>query len=192
MANGGKHLAQKEESRFSRALREHIRKTTSTTPQAEVKPKREAKALKKKFKFSDINAENFKAWLKKRLNKSGKKQKTRQKKLTLSENLIKAAKLAGMLLFCFLMITPLRSCVFNAKDYVDEKDAQQIVIADAGVKADAVDSISTDMIKLDGDTCYKIEFTSDVNGYRYLVNAETGEIVAQGFFSVEKADKAEK
>ena len=116
-------------------------------------------------------------------------RKSKRKKLTPNENLIRIAKLVGMLLFCFLMITPLRSCVFSDNDYISDKQAQQTVIEDSGVKSDAVDSIVSDMIKLDGETCYKIEFTSDVNGYRYLVNAETGEILAQGFFSVEKTDK---
>lgn len=194
MAKGGKHLAEKQESRLSIALREHIRKSTSVTPQAEVRKAGEEGKPKKKFKLSDINGKNIKAWLKnlldpKRRKEKKEKRKSKRKKLSLSESLVKIAKLLGMLLFCFIMITPLRSCVFNDDDYISAKQAQQTVIEDSGVKSDAVDSIESDMIKLDGETCYKIEFTSDVNGYRYLVNAETGEILAQGFFSVEKTDK---
>lgn len=194
MAKGGKHLAEKQESRLSAALREHIRKSTSVTPQAEVRKVGEDKKPKKKLKLSDINGESIKKWLKnlldpKRRKEKKEKRKSKRKKLSLSESLVKIAKLVGMLLFCFLMITPLRSCVFSDDDYISVKQAQQTVIEDSGVKSDAVDSIVSDMIKLDGETCYKIEFTSDVNGYRYLVNAETGEILAQGFFSVEKTDK---
>lgn len=197
MAKGGKHLAEKQESRLSIALREHIRKSTSVTPQAEIRKVSGDAKPKKKLKLSDINGESIKAWLKNLLDPKRRKEKKEQrknkrKKLSLSESLVKIAKLLGVLLFCFLMITPLRSCVFSDGDYVSAKQAQQTAIADSGVKSDAVDSIVSDMIKLDGDTCYKIEFTSDVNGYRYLVNAETGEILAQGFFSVEKTDKTDK
>lgn len=193
MAKSGKHLAPKKESRLELMLREHLRKATSIAPQTDAEQESEASEAEekpKKFSLSMINAESIKAFLKRQLNpREKKKKKMRQKKLSPSQNMVKAAKLAAMLLFCFLMITPLRSCVFKNDGYVSEREAQKTAVADSGVKSKAVENMRTDMIKLDGEACYKIEFTSDVNGYRYIVNAETGEIVAQGFYSVIKNDK---
>lgn len=174
MAKGGKHLVPEKKRGAHLAPKDTERKNEKLKPQAEAEENTVAKKPKAGIR---------------KLNGKKKKAKMKQKKLSINESLIKLAKFFAMLLFCFLMITPLRSCVFKNAGYVGERQAEKIAIADSGVKSGELDSIQSDMIKLDGETCYKIEFTSDVHGYRYLVNAETGEIVAQGFFRPESPNK---
>ena len=40
------------------------------------------------------------------------------------------------------------------------------------------------MIKLDGQMCYKVQFSGSVTDYRYIIDAETGDIIAQGFYRI--------
>lgn len=187
MAKSGKHVAPKKKAGAHLKPKENVKATTELEPQAKAENISEAEStVAKKVSLDGVKA-GFKNGLK-RLPKPRKKTKKKKKKLSPNEKLVRVIGILAMLVFCVLMITPLRSCVFDDDGYVGEKAAEEVAIADSGVKSGDVDTLVTDMIKLDGETCYKIEFTSDVNGYRYIVNAETGDIVAQGFYTVNNTE----
>lgn len=179
---GGAHLAPKKEKQI----------TEEPKPQETAEAQSAEKtAPQRRLRLPEVNTARMKALFNKLSKPKTQKKKYRQKKLSRNEALIKIAKLIIMVLFCFLMITPLRSCVFSSDDYVSEGAAEKTVIADSGVKKKDIKSKSTDMIKIDDQPCYKIEFESENNGYRYIVNAETGEIVAQAFYKIEVPEKQE-
>ena len=186
MAKSGKHLAPKEPKK---KIGLHLKPAESDQNNTELEPLENAEeateaenTAEKKLNFDSIKARFIKGL--KRLLNHKKKPKKVKKKLTRNEAIIRGAEIFAVLLFCFLMITPLRGCVMGNNGYISEKAAEKTAIADSGVKSGDVESMFIDMIKLEGDTCYKIEFTSGVNGYKYIVNAETGDIVAQGFYTV--------
>lgn len=172
---GGAHLAPKKEKQIE----------GSPKPQKTAETDAAAEAPHKRFRLPEINTERIKALFNKLSKPKAPKKKYRQKKLTLNETLVKIAKLIVMVLFCFAMISPLRSCVFNNDGFVGEASAEKTAVADSGVKKKDIKSRSVDMIKIEDQPCYKVEFESENNGYRYIVNAETGEIVAQAFYKIE-------
>lgn len=143
---------------------------------------------KKKLKLKLLSRESF-AELLKKLAKPQEKKKRRKRRVSLS--LSKAVNILIVLLFCFLMITPLRSCVFSDSGFVDVAVAEEMAFADSGVAANNADNLKHDMIKLGEQMFYKVEFTSGINGYKYIVNANTGEIFAQAFYQLEKDGDSE-
>lgn len=143
---------------------------------------------KKKLKLKLLSRESF-AELLKKLAKPREKKKRRKRRVSLS--LSKAVNILIVLLFCFLMITPLRSCVFSDSGFVDVAVAEEMAFADSGVAANNADNLKHDMIKLGEQMFYKVEFTSGINGYKYIVNANTGEIFAQAFYQLEKDGDSE-
>ena len=143
---------------------------------------------KKKLKLKLLSRESF-AELLKKLAKPREKKKRRKRRVSLS--LSKAVNILIVLLFCFLMITPLRSCVFSDSDFVDVAVAEEMAFADSGVASNNADNLKYDMIKLGEQMYYKVEFTSGINGYKYIVNANTGEIFAQAFYQLEKDGDSE-
>lgn len=119
--------------------------------------------------------------------KPRKKRKRRKINLTLR----KLIEMILILLFCFLLMSPISYCVFTDADFVSRAAAQEIGFADSGITADKAEGLKCDMIKLDTQVCYKLEFTSGINGYKYIVNADTGEIIAQAFYQIEKDGDSE-
>lgn len=95
------------------------------------------------------------------------------------------AKAAAFLLICFLMISPLRSCVLTDGDYIGALAAQEIAVGDAGMATEKARNLQTDMVKVDDEYCYKVQFTGTVTDYRYLIDAETGEIIASAFYHLD-------
>lgn len=151
-------------------------------PEAEEEPIEE-NSQEKKFKLKPLSRESF-AELLKKIAKPKDKKKRRKRRVSLS--LSKAVNILIVLLFCFLMITPLRSCVFSDSGFVDVAVAEEMAFADSGVASNNADNLKYDMIKLGEQMYYKVEFTSGINGYKYIVNANTGEIFAQAFYQLEK------
>ncbi len=183
MAKSGKHLAPKEPKK---KIGSHLKPAQSEQTNTALEPQETAEAEKKS------GFDNFKNGLKKRLKhllNRKKKPKKEKKKLSRSEAITRGLWILAVLAFCFFAITPLRGCVMGDKGYVEEKTAEKTAIADSGVKNSDVQNLVCDMIKLDGDICYKIEFTSNTNGYKYIVNAETGDIVAQGFYKITETEE---
>ena len=158
-------------------------------PEAEDVPAEEAlqENPKKKFNFKLPSRESF-AELLKKLAEPREKKKRRKRRVSLS--LSKAVNILIVLLFCFLMITPLRSCVFSDSDFVDVAVAEEMAFADSGVASNNAENLTYDLIKLDEQMYYKVEFTSGINGYKYIVNANTGEIFAQAFYQIEKEESS--
>ena len=191
MAKSGKHLAPKAPKK--KKIGSHLKTAESEQTNTALEPQENAEeaaeaenTAEKKLNFDSIKA-RFVKGLKRLLNHK-KKPKKEKKKLTRNEAIIRGAEIFAVLLFCFLMITPLRGCVMGNNGYISEKAAEKTAIADSGVKNSDVQNLVCDMIKLDGDICYKIEFTSNANGYKYIVNAETGDIVAQGFYKITETE----
>lgn len=145
----------------------------------------EEKPKKKKIKLGlpPINRETLEKFLKKLLSPRDKKKK---KKVNFTAR--KAIMIAAVLLFCFIMITPVRNCVFSSKDFVSSLVAEEMSLADSGITSEKAENLSCDMIKLDEQMCYKVEFTSGKNGYKYIVSAGTGEIIAQAFYQIENEE----
>ena len=83
-----------------------------------------------------------------------------------------------VLIFCFLMITPLRSCSLAHRGYIGESAAQTIAFGNAGiVSADAGD-VSADLVRVDGRYCYKIDFGTESHTFSYIIDAASGSIIA--------------
>lgn len=96
-------------------------------------------------------------------------------------------RMIAMLLFCIVMISPVKGCVMDG-DYIGYDAAKKAAVKDAGMNYDAAKNMEIDMIKLDGQFCYKIEFTGSVTEYRYIIDAESGDVVSQVFFRIDKGE----
>lgn len=81
-----------------------------------------------------------------------------------------------MLAFCVIMISPLRGCVMQ-DDYIGKAAAEKVAFNDAGVSSDEAENVSADMIKLDDNMCYKVDFTANKTEYSYIISADTGKII---------------
>lgn len=89
------------------------------------------------------------------------------------------------LLLCILMISPLKSCVLTDGDYIGANAAKQIALDDAGIMPDKASDVSADMVKIDDEYYYKVQFTGSVTDYRYIIDADSGEIIAQAFYHLD-------
>ena len=106
-------------------------------------------------------------------------KKKKSKGAAIAGSIIKAVL---FLFVCFVLISPLKGCVLGGGDFIGAEKAQKIAIADSGVAGGKVSKLDTDMIQIDDDFCYKIQFTGSVTDYRYIIDAETGDIIAQVFY----------
>lgn len=95
------------------------------------------------------------------------------------------AKAIVFLLICFIMISPLKSCVFTDGDYIGRAAAQKIALDDAGIISDTAKDMQTEMVKLDDGYYYKVQFTGSVTDYRYIIDADSGEILARAFYHIQ-------
>ena len=93
-----------------------------------------------------------------------------------------APQMLIMLLLCVFMISPLRGCIISGGDFIGYAAAQEIALGDAGIAQDKANDVSAEMIKLDGQMYYKVQFSGSVTDYRYIIDAETGDILAQSFY----------
>lgn len=93
-----------------------------------------------------------------------------------------APQMIVMLLLCVFMISPLRGCIISGGDFIGYAAAQEIALGDAGIAQDKANDVSAEMIKLDGQMYYKVQFSGSVTDYRYIIDAETGDILAQSFY----------
>ena len=93
-----------------------------------------------------------------------------------------APQMLIMLLLCLFMISPLRGCILYDGDFIGYNAAQEIAFGDAGISQDKANNISMEMIKLDGQMCYKVQFSGSVTDYRYIIDADSGDILAQVFY----------
>ena len=97
-----------------------------------------------------------------------------------------APQMVVMLLLCVVMISPLRSCIISDDDYIGYAEAKQTALADAGLAQDKAKNLSAEMIKIDDEVCYKVQFTGSVTDYRYIIDASSGEIIGQNFYRTEE------
>lgn len=104
---------------------------------------------------------------------------------TMQKNLLRAA---AFLLLCIVMVSPIRGCNVGGDEYIGHAAAQKIAVEDAGIPLEKARDMSSDMIKLDGEFYYKVQFTGSVTDYRYIIDAESGEILTQVFYRLDKTD----
>lgn len=90
-----------------------------------------------------------------------------------------------LLLFCVFMISPLRGCVLGDEGYIGSDAALELAISDSGIIAERAQDQSCKMVMIDGKACYKIEFSGSVAQYRYILDAQTGEIIREAVKSLE-------
>ena len=142
---------------------------------------------KKQFRLAlpKLDRETIEKKLNKLLN-AHKKRKKRRIKVSLR----KAIEIVLILFACFMMMSPLSYCVLTDGDYVSRDAAKEMSFADSGVAENKAEGLKCDMIKLGDLVCYKLEFTSGTNGYKYIVNADSGEIIAQAFYQIEKEESS--
>lgn len=98
-----------------------------------------------------------------------------------------APQMLIMLLMCLFMISPLRGCILSDGDFIGYSTAQEIAFGDAGIAQDKAKGVSSEMIKLDGRMCYKVQFSGSVTDYRYIIDASTGDVLAQNFYRIEES-----
>lgn len=190
MAKSGKHVAPRKKAGAHLKPKDKAKAKKELEPKAKSVSVSEAESEEaKKLDLNEVKTDSEKST--KSPAKPQKKEKKKKRKLNAKERIVRGIGILAVLVFCVFMITPLKSCVLGDDGYVGEKAAENTAIADSGVKSGDVETLVTDMIRLDGEPCYKIEFTSNVNGYKYIVNAESGEIVAQSFFSVNNTETEE-
>jgi len=119
--------------------------------------------------------------------RSGKKSsaasvsKRRKSKLRLHITLANVIRTVLILAVFVLMITPLQSCMLNDDDYIGTSAAKKAAIADVGLNNTKISDVQTELIKLDGEACYKVHFKTDSKDYRFIVDADSGEIIARAF-----------
>lgn len=155
-----------------------------TQPQ-ELSEQKSAPKKKLRLTLPKLDRETIEKQLEKLL-KPRKKRKKRKIRISLR----KAIEIVLILFACFMMISPLSYNVFSDEDFVSRDVAKEVSLADSGVAANKAAELKCDMIKLDDLVCYKVEFTSGINGYKYIVNADSGEIIAQAFYQIEKDESS--
>lgn len=64
-----------------------------------------------------------------------------------------------------------------AGNAVDEKEAEEIAFADAGITADQVGRLKTKAEREDGEAVYEVSFTVDSLEYEYLIREADGKIL---------------
>lgn len=114
--------------------------------------------------------------------KDRKRKRRRTKKTFTLANILKTILLLAI---CFFMISPLKSCLLSDSDYIGVSAAEKIALNDSGIPGDKAGDISADVIKIDGEIYYKIQFTGTVTDYRYIIDADSGEIVARAFYHID-------
>ena len=114
-----------------------------------------------------------------------KPARKKRKKRKLNFTAAKIIKALVLLLACFVLVSPLRSCVISGGDFIGADAAQKIAIDDSGIVLDKTGSVETEMIQIDDTYYYKVQFSGTVTDYRYIVNAETGEIIAHAFYHID-------
>ncbi len=110
-----------------------------------------------------------------------KPAKSRTRTVSL-KNIVKALLL---LFVCFVMISPLKSCILTDDDYIGVSEAQRIALDDSGILSDKANDIRIDLVKVDGEMYYKVQFTGTVTDYRYIIDASSGDITARAFYHIE-------
>lgn len=93
-----------------------------------------------------------------------------------------------LLLFCFAMISPLKSCVIGKRDYIGSAAAASIALEDSGLSPSSAEELRSDMIMLDGEAYYKVQFEGTVTEYRYIIDARSGDIIMQTFYHIDTDD----
>jgi len=109
-----------------------------------------------------------------------KKRGTREAKAKLSprQRALALLRIALALVFCFLMITPIRSCSLARRGYIGESAAQTIAFSSVNVASSSVESVSSDLVRIDGRYCYKVDFTARYAEYSCIIDASSGNIIA--------------
>lgn len=87
-------------------------------------------------------------------------------------------RLAVVVLFAFVMLSPLRGCALSDDGLISPQDALNTVVRDAGVSPSLVTDIRTDTTSLDGRLCYLVDFSASGMRYRYVIDAASAEIIA--------------
>lgn len=177
---GGIHFGKKKIAAEEAKPETEVQETSEelAVTEQEQKPKK-----KIKLNLPPLNRETLEKLIEK-IKEPRNKKKRKKRKVSIS--LRKAIEIVLILLLCFMMMSPVAYCVFSGKNYVSRAVAEEMSFADSGVSSDKAEGLRCDMIKLEDRVCYKIEFTSGINGYKYIVNADTGEIIAQAFYQLEK------
>ena len=188
MAKGGKHLAPKQKTKIRLTSRKSEKNAEAPEPKTVTELAGEEEQQEKRG-FKKPDGEKLKAFLKKLLSPRRKKKKVKREKPTINGALSTLLKLIIAALFCVFMITPLKSCVFSDEDFVPTAKVEQIAFEDSGVKGKEAGNKTIDLIKIDEQPCYKFEFTYSTNGYKYIINAETGDIVAQSIYRIDTPQK---
>lgn len=117
---------------------------------------------------------------------SGRAEIRRRKMIRKLKRLAK--KLPKILLIavvCLVLVSPLRGCIISDNGYIGAEKAQKIALSDAGLSTDSVSGLLSDMVKIDGQVCYKVHFSGSVTDFRYIIDATTGDIVAQNFIKTD-------
>lgn len=120
--------------------------------------------------------------------KSPEKAETRQSKAKVGKKRVRRSTRKGraaaivMSIFCLLTVSPLRGCIISDGDYIGRGKAQEIALSDSGIVSEKASGLSVDMIKISDHVCYQVQFKGAVTDYRYIIDAETGDIVTQTFY----------
>lgn len=166
MASGGKHLNPKSG-----------RRPAQKHGGSHLSEKSRAQAEKRKLpKLSRTSKSPENSKVRQTKVKVGKKRRTRR-----STRKGRAAAIV-MSIFCLLTVSPLRGCIISDGDYIGRGQAQEIALSDSGIVSEKASDMSVDMIKISDHVCYKVQFKGAVTDYRYIIDAETGNIVTQTFY----------
>ena len=166
MASGGKHLNPK-------SGRRHAQKHGGSHLSEKSKQQTEKRRLPK-LSLPQIRPEKAEAkQTKARVGKKRRKKRSTRKG--------RAAAIV-MSIFCLLTVSPLRGCIISDGDYIGRGKAQEIALSDSGIVSEKASDMSVDMIKISDHVCYKVQFKGAVTDYRYIIDAETGNIVTQTFY----------
>ena len=90
-----------------------------------------------------------------------------------------------LLFVCFVMVSPLKSCMISDEGYIGYSSAKEIAIEDSGIRTDTVHDLKADMIVIDGTVYYNVQFKGSITEYRYIIDAVTGDIAAQKFYHLQ-------
>lgn len=88
------------------------------------------------------------------------------------------ARLIVVIAFAVVMLSPLRGCSLSEGELIGKKAAVTIAAENVGVPEDKLESIDTELIKLDDKPYYKVDFSAAGKEHSIVIDAADGSVVA--------------
>jgi len=119
-----------------------------------------------------VTREELESRAKALLNRRNEKRRDRKRK----PDILFAALI---IIVCVCMISPLKSCSVAEENFIGVTEAEQVAARTAGIIFDKTEGMHTELTKIDGAACYKVDFSGNGTQYSFIIDAESGIVLKQ-------------